>query len=143
MQNKDNKEFFTRLLAGKQPVNEYQNKAKNHESHKKDIRLYHGPIVIPEDVKVAISQSSVYRTGNSSLAQKIVDTEGVTWLFKCEIPSHRVMVGEVMKTPDKRYRVHGWKAADESRAPSHDARYFIHQNRDWVQAMDQAGDAAR
>jgi hypothetical protein len=34
------------------------------------------------------------------------------YLFRCRIPDHRGMVGEIVRTPLGRLRVHCWSAAD-------------------------------
>ena len=46
------------------------------------------------------------------LVSRYAEADGTVWLFRCQIPEHRGMVGEIVRTPLGRTRVHCWSAAD-------------------------------
>ena len=78
-----------------------------------DTRLYRGPMVIPPDVAEAVREDpALHRTRHAGkLVSRYCDGEGTVWLFRCPVPETRMMVGEVVKTPDGRKRVHCWACA--------------------------------
>lgn len=78
-----------------------------------DARLYHGPMVVPSDVAEAVREDpALHRTRHAGkLVSRYRDGEGTVWLFRCPVPCTRMMVGEVVNTPNGRKRVHCWASA--------------------------------
>ena len=43
---------------------------------------------------------------------RYAEPDGTVYVFRCQIPEHRGMVGEIVRTPLGRMRVHCWSAAN-------------------------------
>lgn len=103
-------EFFRSLIAGGAGVRDTRGrkKVKHH-----DIRLYHGAMRIPAHVAEAVREDPTpHRTRDRHYVSRFQDSDGTVWLFRCQIPAHRGMVGEIVQTPiGQRKRVHCWSAA--------------------------------
>lgn len=106
----ERRNLFATLLAA--DVRDTRVRGKKRPKYN-DVRLYHGPMVIPSDVAEAIREDpALHRTRHAGkLVSRYLDAEGTVWLFRCTIPETRMMVGEVVKTPDGRRRVHCWASA--------------------------------
>jgi len=117
--------FFSALVAGGATVtNTLAGLPLKHRKADKlrGTRLYHGPMFIPPDVTALIREDpALHRTRQRKLVSRYAE-DGVTWLFRCEIPASRAMVGEVVRTPEGTHRVHCWSAATSARR---DAREII------------------
>lgn len=106
----ERREFFQSLIAAGAPVR----KTRKHVRHEGDIRLYHGPMTIPEHVYEAVREDPTPHraTGRGThLVSRYAEADATVWLFRCQIPASRQMVGEIMRTPLGRIRVHCWSAA--------------------------------
>jgi hypothetical protein len=119
----ERRDFFKSLIAGGATVR--KNRKRAPKSHRQDIRLYHGPMQIPAHVYEAVREdpSPMRATGRGShLVSRYADPDGTVWLFRCQIPAHRGMVGEIVQVPvGQRKRIHCWSAAqpaDSYREPS-------------------------
>ena len=116
----DRREFFSGLIAGGATVR----KTRKHVEHRGNIRLYHGPMTIPAHVAEAVREdpSPMRATGRGThLVSRYADADGTVWLFRCQIPAHRGMVGEIVQVPiGQRKRIHCWSAASPAayREPS-------------------------
>jgi hypothetical protein len=124
----DRRQFFQSLIAGGAAVR----KTRKHVPHAADERLYHGPMQIPPHVYEAVREDptphrSTGRGGH--LVSRYVDPDQTTWLFRCQIPAHRLMVGEIVRTPLSRIRVHCWSAADPQRCTRGDEPAAILANK--------------
>lgn len=110
----DRRQFFQSLIAGGATVHSTRKRV----SHAGDIRLYHGPMEIPAHVAEAVREDpSLYRPkgghrGGAHLLSRYAEADGTVYLFRCQIPAHRGMVGEIVRTPLGPLRVHCWTAAD-------------------------------
>ena len=107
----DRREFFRALIAGGASVRT----TRKHVSHAQDVRLYHGPMTIPAHVYEAVREDPTPHrsTGRGAhLVSRYAEADGTVWLFRCQIPEHRCMMGEIVRTPLGRNRVHCWSAAD-------------------------------
>lgn len=106
------REFFTTLIVDGAPLKE-RAEHKNRRAHHADEVVYHGPMLIPERVANAVAGSpGIARTTHGHLVSRYVDAQ-FTWRFRCQIPEHRGMVGEITYTQSGEFRVHCWAAADE------------------------------
>ena len=106
----DRRHFLQSLIAGGATVR----KTRKHVPHTSDVRLYHGPMAIPERIAEAIWEDpTLHRaTGRGThLVSRFAELDGAVWLFRCGVPSHRGMLGEIVRTPLGRVRVHCWSAA--------------------------------
>ena len=106
----DRRQFFQALIAGGATVR----KTRKRVQHSQDVRVYHGPMSIPPHVAEAIRHDPAPHrpTGQGThLISRYAEPDATVWLFRCQIPSHRGMVGEVVRTPLGRIRVHCWSAA--------------------------------
>ncbi len=105
------REFFQELIAGGATVR----KNRKRVAHRQDVVLYRGPMQIPTHVAEAVREdpSPMRATGRGShLVSRYAEADGTVWLFRCGIPAHRGMVGEIVQCPiGKRLRVHCWSAA--------------------------------
>jgi len=109
----DRREFFQGLIAGGLPVRRTRKRVP--KAHAGDVRIYHGPMQVPEHVAEAVRHDSTpYKsTGRGShLVTRYAESDGTVWLFRCQIPDHCGMVGEIVRTPLQRFRVHCWSAAN-------------------------------
>lgn len=108
----ERRNFFAALVAGGADIRDTRLRGKR-KPVRENQRLYHGPMVIPEDVAEAVRESpDIYRTRHAGkLVSRYVDHDATVWLFRVLIPVSRQMVGEVIRTPDGRRRVHCWAAA--------------------------------
>lgn len=86
---------------------------KHRKSDKQpNVRLYHGPFLIPPDVAESLRESpDLHRTRHQHLVGRYADADGVTWLIRCRVPDSRAMVGEIVRTPEGHHRVTAWSAA--------------------------------
>ena len=106
----DRRHFLQSLIAGGAAVR----KTRKHIRHQQDVRLYHGPMEIPAHVAEAVREDPTPHrsTGRGAhLVSRYAEADGAVWLFRCQIPSHRGMLGEIVRTPLGRVRVHCWSAA--------------------------------
>ena len=109
----DRRSFFQSLIAaGAIPK---KTRKRVPKSHAGDIRLYHGPMLIPAHVAECVREdpSPLRATGRGThLVSRYADPDGTVWLFRCQIPASRAMVGEIMQVPiGQRKRIHCWSAA--------------------------------
>ena len=109
----DRRSFLQSLVAAGAPVR--RNRRRVPHSHAGDIRLYHGPMTIPAYVAEAVREAPdpLRAKGRGThLLSRYADADGTVWLFRCQIPDHRGMVGEIVQAPiGRRRRVHCWSAA--------------------------------
>jgi len=109
----ERREFFQSLIAGGATVRKTRKRVRG--AHAADIRLYHGPMTIPPHVAEAVREDPTPHraTGRGThLNSRYAEADGTVWLFRCQIPAHRGMVGEIMRAPiGGRIRVHCWSAA--------------------------------
>ncbi len=109
----DRRKFFQGLIAGGASVR----KNRKRVAHRQDVVLYRGPMEIPAHVYEAVREDPTPHraTGRGThLVSRYVEPDGTVWLFRCQIPAHRGMVGEIVqgRPSDARRRVHCWQAAD-------------------------------
>jgi hypothetical protein len=125
MESTDRRSFFRSLVVGGAAVTDTLHglPLKHRKADKlRGTRLYHGPMLIPPDVAEVIREEpDLHRTRERKLVSRYAE-DGITWLFRCQIPASRAMVGEVVRTPEGAYRVHCWSAATSARR---DARELI------------------
>lgn len=106
----DRRSFFQSLIAGGAAVTE-RPEHKNRKAHHQNEVLFHGPIEIPERVvNIVAEHPAIKRTTHRKLVSRYAENNWV-WLFRCQIPESRQMVGEVVRTPEGKIRVHCWSAA--------------------------------
>jgi hypothetical protein len=109
----ERREFFQSLIAGGATVR--KNRKRQPRAHTGDIRLYHGPMTIPTHVAEAVREDPTPHraTGRGThLVGRYAEADGTVYLFRCQIPTHRGMVGEIVRAPiGQRIRVHCWSAA--------------------------------
>jgi hypothetical protein len=109
----ERRDFLQSLVAGGATVRKNRKRVKG--AHRQDIRLYHGPMQIPPHVAEAVREDPTPHraTGRGThLVSRYADADGMVWLFRCQIPSHRGMVGEIVQAPiGLRKRIHCWSAA--------------------------------
>jgi hypothetical protein len=109
----DRREFFRSLIAGGAAVAKRPQRQITHPGNEV---VYHGPMLIPERVAGIIAEHpSIKRCNRSSHLVSRYAEPGWTWLFRCQIPASRHMVGEIVRTPEGATRVHCWSAADPAR----------------------------
>jgi len=125
----DRRSFFRTLVVGGAAVTDTLHglPLKHRKADKlRGTRLYHGPMFVPPDVAEIIREDpSLHRTRERKLVSRYAE-DGITWLFRCQIPASRAMVGEVIRTPEGTYRVHCWSVAISARR---DAREIIERSR--------------
>lgn len=112
MESTDRRSFLQSLVAAGAPIKRTRKRVP--ESHGADVRIYHGPMTIPAHVTEAVREdpSPLRASGRGThLVSRYAAADGTVWLFRCGIPVHRGMVGEIVRTPLGRYRVHCWSAA--------------------------------
>lgn len=103
--------FFQSLIAGGSTINQ-RPENKNRRAHHQGERLHHGPIEIPERiVAIVAAHPGLKRSTHRHLVSRYAENEWV-WLFRCQIPESRQMVGEIIRTPEGKIRVHCWSAAN-------------------------------
>lgn len=109
----ERREFFQSLIAGGAGVR--KNRKRVSGSHRQDVVLYRGPMQIPAHVYEAVREDPTPHraTGRGThLVSRYAEADGTVWLFRCQIPAHRGMVGEIVQVPvGKLLRVHCWSAA--------------------------------
>jgi len=104
------REFFLNLIAGGAVVKK-RAEHRNRKVHHENTRLYHGPMLIPPAVvAIVAAHPGIKRTTHQHLVSRYADTAH-TWLFRCQIPESRAMVGEIVRAPDGKLRIHCWSAA--------------------------------
>jgi hypothetical protein len=106
----DRRAFFQSLVA----AGAIPRRTRKRVPHSGDVVLYHGPMTIPAHVAEAVREDpTLHRaTGRGShLTSRYSEADGTVWLFRCQIPSHRGMIGEIIRTPLTRTHVHVWAAA--------------------------------
>jgi hypothetical protein len=115
MANIERRDFFKSLIAGGATVSERKER-RNHRAHHEGTRLYHGPMLIPAYIAGIIAEHPALKrtTNGRHLVSRYADATH-TWLFRCQIPAHCLMVGEIVRTPEGKIRVHCWSAADPER----------------------------
>lgn len=106
--------FFRRLVAAGAAITE-RPAAKNRRAHHKFQKLYHGPLLIPENVAAIIAEHPAIKKTTCRHLVSRYSFGGVTWLFRCQVPESRAMVGEITRTPEGNIRVHCWSAANPGR----------------------------
>ena len=106
----ERREFFQSLIAGGAVVKERPDN-RNRRAHHEGTRLYHGPMMIPIDIATIIAEHpALKRSTSRHLVSRYADATH-TWLFRCQIPESRAMVGEIVRTPEGKIRIHCWSAA--------------------------------
>ncbi len=108
----ERREFFKSLVAGGATVRKTKHRARG--GHAGDVRLYRGPMTIPAHVAEMVREDPTpHRAiGRGSHLASRYSAGGWTWLFRCQIPASRQMVGEVIRKEHGGYRVHCWQTAD-------------------------------
>ena len=109
----DRRQFFQSLIAGGAAAR----KTRKHVAHTDDVRIYHGPMQVPLYVVEAISADPTPHraTGRGThLVSRYAEPDATVWVFRCQFPVHRGMVGEIVRTPLGRIRVHCWASAQPS-----------------------------
>lgn len=115
----ERRDFFKSLVAGGATI-KVRPERKNQRAHHQGERIYHGPMEIPERVVSAVAQSpALAKTTHRHLISRYTDGEGWEWRFRSQIPEHRLMVGEIIRTPEGNVCVHCWASADLDRYMSH------------------------
>ena len=116
----ERREFFKSLIAGGATVSE-RTERRNRREHHRDEIMYHGPMLIPERVAAIVAEHPAIKrtTHGAHLVSRYSET-GWTWLFRCQVPAHRKLVGEIVRTPAGGIRVHCWSAADPERYTRND-----------------------
>lgn len=110
----DRREFFRSLIAGGAVVSQRPERRNRRAHHTNDV-VYSGPLIVPERVAAIVAEHpAIKRTTHQHLVSRYAEA-GYTWLFRCQVPAHRAMVGEVVQTPEGAIRVHCWSAADPAR----------------------------
>lgn len=109
--------FFRSLVAGGATVtNSLAGKPLKHRREPIGVATYHGPMAIPAHVAEIVAEDpALHRVrggGKDKLAARYA-ADGVVWLFRCRVPDHRQMVGDVRRTADG-WRVCCWSAATPS-----------------------------
>lgn len=111
----ERREFFQSLIAGGASVKS-RREGRNRRAHHQNERVYHGPMAIPERIAAIVADHpGLKRTTDRHLVSRYAE-EGWTWLFRCQIPASRQMVGEIVRTPEGKMRVHCWSAARDTSA---------------------------
>lgn len=107
----ERREFFRSLIAGGATVSQRPER-RNRRVHHEGTKLYHGPLLIPEYVAgIVAAHPAIKRTTHGGhLVSRYADA-AYTWLFRCQIPESRAMVGEIVCTPEGKLRIHCWSAA--------------------------------
>ena len=78
--------------------------------HHKDEQLYHGPLVVPQEVIDKIDRRyHIYRTTHGKVCARIKH-KGIVYIFRTL--SGRQYIGEVVRTQKGDIRVHLWSATD-------------------------------
>ncbi len=108
------REFFRSLIAGGATARHTRKRVP--KSHAADSRIYHGPMEIPPHIYEAVREdpAPMRASGRGThLLSRYAEADGTVWLFRCQIPTHRGMVGEIVRTRiGGRIRIHCWSAAD-------------------------------
>ena len=90
-------------------------RGRNRRAHHEGDVLYRGPFIVPDHIAEIVRESpELYRTTHRHLTARYVGIDSTVWLFRCRIPTSRAMVGEIVLTPEGRYRVHAWSTASPS-----------------------------
>lgn len=112
----ERRDFFKSLIAAGATVKE-RKKHRNRRSRHESERIYHGPMAIPERIALIIAEHpAIKRTTHRHIVSRYAgDLDGWVWLFRCQIPAHRLMVGEIIRTTEGKIRVHCWSSADPER----------------------------
>lgn len=115
----ERRDFFKSLIAGG-AAPKVRERGKNNRAHHKQDVVYHGPMTIPVEVaEIIATHPGLCRTTHRHLVSRY-SQNGRTWIFRCQIPKHRAMVGEIIRTPEGKLRIHCWSAArlsDTYRSP--------------------------
>lgn len=88
--------------------------AKNRREHHQGERIYHGPIRLPSQVLDIALRAPVYRTTHRHPVIRL-QLDGVTYLFRSGIAGD-CYLGEIVRTPEGRIRVHAWAAIETAPA---------------------------
>ena len=114
----ERREFFSSLIAGGATV---AKRPQRRDIRHADEVIYRGPMLIPERVALIIADHPAIKrcNRNGHLVSRYAEG-GWTWLFRCQIPAHQKMVGEIVRTPAGAIRVHCWSAADPERYTRND-----------------------
>ena len=117
--SQDRRQFFQSLIAGGATV--VKRPRRCDIRHTDDNVIYHGPMLIPERVAAIVAEHPAIKRSNrtSHLVSRYAENSW-TWLFRCQIPEHRKMVGEIVRTPAGAIRVHCWSTADPERYTRND-----------------------
>ncbi len=108
----ERREFFQSLIAGGATV-KVRPERRNARAHHRDEIVYRGPFSVPAHVAAIVAEHPglVQTTSGRHVAMRYSD-HGTVYLFRCRVPEHRAMVGEIVRTPAGAIRVHAWSAAD-------------------------------
>lgn len=125
------RDFFRSLVAGGATVtSDLSGQPLKHRKRDKqpNIRLYHGPMLVPPDVAEILRESpDLHRTRSRHLVGRYADADGTTWLIRTRVPDSRAMVGDIVRQQDGHLRITCWSAARIS--PTYrDARALIAAN---------------
>lgn len=105
------RDFFASLVGGGATVTQ-RVRSKNRRVHHRDTVLYHGPMTIPAHVAECVRESpELARSTCRHLLARYADADGIIYRFRCRVPDHRGMVGEIVRTQANAVRLHCWSAA--------------------------------
>lgn len=108
----DRRSFFRSLIA----AGAVPRKTRKHVKHSDDVRLYHGPMVIPAHVAEAVREDPTPMRaagrGSHLMSRYAEPGESTVYVFRCAIPAHRTMIGDIRRTALGRIRVSCWSACD-------------------------------
>ena len=105
------REFFQSLVAGGATVRQWPER-RNHRAHHTNELVYHGPMTIAANVAAIIADHpALVKTTHGHLASRYAQG-GWVWKFRCQIPEHRCMVGDIRRAADGIIRVTCWSAGD-------------------------------
>lgn len=106
----ERREFFCSLITGG-VVPKQRAERRNRRAHHANERAYHGPMQIPARIALIVAEHpTIKRTTDRHLVSRYAEG-GWTWIFRCQIPESRAMIGEIVRTPEGNIRVHCWSAA--------------------------------
>lgn len=128
----ERREFFQSLIAGGSTLRKSRKRVKG--AHRQDVVLYRGPMEIPAHVYEAVREDPTPHraTGRGShLVSRYAEADGTVWLFRCQIPAHRGMVGEIVQVPvGKRIRIHCWSVATPGQYQAPEELLIAHRSQE-------------
>lgn len=111
----ERREFFRSLIAGGATV-KVRAEHRNRKAHHQNEVIHHGPMEIPERIASIVAEHpAIKRTTHGGKLVSRYAEGSWTWLFRCQVPATRLMIGEIVRTPEGNTRVHCWSAARPDR----------------------------